>query len=90
MCNEKCKHGLGRGFFFFFFNNEIIYSIRLVPGSSPGQPIFFILKFDFMYRNPISISLISFSFHFRYSQRILIDLNGYWLTRAYKACYTVE
>lgn len=24
--------------FFFHFNKEIIYSIRLVPGSSPGQP----------------------------------------------------
>ena len=39
MCNEKCKHGLGRGFLLFFhFNKEIIYFIRLVPGSSPGQP----------------------------------------------------
>ncbi|KAG7528895.1 hypothetical protein ISN45_Un101g000850, partial [Arabidopsis thaliana x Arabidopsis arenosa] len=30
----------GEGFFtfFFHFNKEIIYSIRLVPGSSPGQP----------------------------------------------------
>lgn len=37
MCNEKCKHGLGRGC--YLFNGNIIDSIRLVPGSNPGQPI---------------------------------------------------
>ncbi|WZZ41262.1 hypothetical protein YC2023_037521 [Brassica napus] len=38
VCNEKCKQSLGRDFLpFFHFNKEIIYSIRLVPGSSPGQ-----------------------------------------------------
>lgn len=38
VCNEKCKHGLGRDPFLLSGKKEIIYSIRLVPGSSPGQP----------------------------------------------------
>lgn len=38
VCNEKCKHGLGRDPFLLLENKGIIYSIRLVPGSSPGQP----------------------------------------------------
>jgi hypothetical protein len=42
VCNEKCKHGLGR-VLKLFFNKEILYSIRLVPGSSPGQPTITIL-----------------------------------------------
>lgn len=48
MCNEKCKHGLGRDFYLFNFNKEIIYSIRLVPGSNPGQPIV-IVKLNYMH-----------------------------------------
>jgi hypothetical protein len=40
VCNEKCMHGLGRDFLFFYLIKEWnFYSIRLVPGSSPGQPI---------------------------------------------------
>jgi hypothetical protein len=47
VCNEKCKHGLGRDF--YLFNKEIIYSIRLVPGSNPGQPIRKIEKERFLF-----------------------------------------
>lgn len=43
VCNEKCMHGLGRDFV-YLFNKEVFYSIRLVPGSSPGQPIWKIEK----------------------------------------------
>ena len=82
MCNEKCKHGLGRDF--YLFNKEIIYSIRLVPGSNPGQPIV-IVKFYYMYRNPFLFLQTAF-----YLQKIEIDPDRYWLTRAYKSCYTVE
>ena len=38
VCNEKMQARFGEGFF-SYFSKEIIYSIRLVPGSSPGQPI---------------------------------------------------
>lgn len=76
MCNEKCKHGLGRDF--YLFNKEIIYSIRLVPGSNPGQPIV-IVKLYYTYRNL-----------FFFFQKFEIYPDRYWLTRPYKSCYTVE
>ena len=86
MCNEKCKHGLGRGL--SPFNKEIIYSIRLVPGSSPGQPPFhFRLKLSSMYRKK---SYSIFEIHFFYSHKIPLDIHFDWLTWPYKACYTVE
>lgn len=52
----------------------------------PGNPFFFycelhIVKSDFIF---------CFASHFSYSKTIRRDLNEYWLTRAYKTCYTVE
>jgi len=41
VCNEKCMHDLGKDFFLLFYliKEWIFSSIRLVLGSSPGQPI---------------------------------------------------
>jgi len=83
VCNEKCKHGLGRGF--YLFNKEIIYSIRLVPGSNPGQPT--ATKKGYVKRDIYRIPFVIVSTYF---QKICIDLDKYWLTRTYKPCYTVE
>ena len=72
----------------FFFTNktkkEIIYSIRLVPGSNPGQPTL-ISKF-------IEIHIFFFLIHFFYLKEIRIGLGSWrnWLTRTYKSCYTVQ
>jgi hypothetical protein len=60
VCNEKCKHGLGRDF--YLFNKEIIYSIRLVPGSNPGQPIV-IFKLYYMYSVYKSFFFFKFSIY---------------------------
>ena len=39
VCNENCKHGLGRDFsLLLILKEQIIHSIRRAPGSSPGQP----------------------------------------------------
>lgn len=61
VCNKKCKHGLRRDFFFTSISIEkIIYSIRLVPGSSPGQPIGIFKCFRFGLALFL-VSLISFT-----------------------------
>jgi hypothetical protein len=49
VCNEKCMHGLGRDFV-YLFNKEVFYSIRLVPGSSPGQPIRIFILTSYLYK----------------------------------------
>ena len=63
---------LGEGFFCLFFNKENFYSIRLVPGSSPGQPIMIIiLKSDeilyYIYGN--FSSDFYFLIHFKFSKK---------------------
>jgi hypothetical protein len=67
VCNEKCKHGLGRGF--YLFNREIIYSIRLVPGSNPGQPTD---TKRYMYRIPFFFNKI-LTKNLDRSREILVD-----------------
>lgn len=59
----------------FFSNKEIIYSIRLVPGSSPGQPILISISKScilYIYINP------NFLIHFSYlKKRINLDREEY-------------
>ena len=57
---SKKQARLGEGFFTFFFNKEIIYSIRLVPGSSPGQPI--IISKSCVYKSVLSFCNLLYSF----------------------------
>lgn len=100
VCNEKCMHGLGRDFV-YLFNKEVFYSIRLVPGSSPGQPILIIILTSYIGINRYSIFL---TYYFKikkkkiriiYSESESRQDHEYlsmdcWLTRRYKSCYTVE
>jgi hypothetical protein len=38
VCNENCKHGLGRDFsLLLILKEQIIHSIQRAPGSSPGN-----------------------------------------------------
>ena len=41
-------------------NKEIFYSIRLVPGSSPGQPTMIIISKSYIYINQHSIFVTDF------------------------------
>ena len=75
----------GEGCLLVLFNKKIIDSIRLVPGSNPGQPTV-IARFN--------MDLFIFIFYLLFShshfQKIGIDRDRYWLTRVSKVCYTVE
>ena len=63
----------GEGFF-SYFNKKIIYSIRLVPGSNPGQPIIiwkFLLKKK---SNSIQYSTFQLNLVYITNYSILMDI----------------
>ena len=77
----KMQARFGEGFFDLFFvsNKEIIYSIRLVPGSSPGQPILISISKSCVYIVYINVYINpNFWIHFSYSKkRINLDREEY-------------
>ena len=86
-----------------FIKKEIIYFIRLVPGSSPGQPTIINISKSKLYVHKQSIENRKFIFLFPFFMNEVKKGNSdkskfikryyrywYWLTLVYKSCYTVE